>query len=203
MQEIFDKIAASYYNRSKLGVCCLVVVGRSRVKRIQRWLLLSSIVAIAVIQFALNAYLTGGDFGAPDDLVSENVAYPELFGSFEGPTLSYIGPDKNLAAKEDPPKRWSDSRFRNVKASTSAAVGKRARIRMPLVVQSRPVRSSEPLSACRTVSYALVNDTYYVRVTDDTGCLTAGFARYKPDRLVAALNRHLPHAGARTQAIPF
>lgn len=156
-----------------------------QVNRFKRGVLISAIVVIGLLDLAFTTYLTR------DELAGQDVKGRQVFAV---PDIATILPLGNVESKDDimtndEATYSSDGqrRLRPVRYFVRASANNFRRPQNAPPDHQRSTGFDESTLSCRTVTYPFVNDTYYVRVTDDTGCLTARRPKFNHDQLVASL----------------
>jgi hypothetical protein len=154
---------------------------------VERWLLLSAIVIIALLDVAFTTYFSNdGEIGrsiqarierpvTPPPAANDapSTVEPETVNGETDIELSTAAVDEQEIQIRKMPVRASYTgplRYRNRSAE-----------------KARYSTADKIIGPCRTINYPFVNASYYVRVTDDTGCLSSPLSRSKNVQLLASL----------------
>lgn len=154
-----------------------------RANKVKRWLLVTGIVAVGVLDVAVTTYLTNGD---ATDMTSSSVAKVDLrtkpaqTQTNESSAVPYSDIDTEPAVTSND----DQSAYTNVVGSRRESSRRRFRNVREAKYRSVTVNEVSELD-CRTVAYPFVGTYYYVRVTDNVGCITTNVSRSRSDRLIA------------------
>jgi hypothetical protein len=161
-----------------------------RINTVKRAVLLSGIAVVAVTDVALTSYLTRSDVPQRSITLATADLESERSPGLTQPAPPDLTSDENPIPEDRTAITSTDSgtkRFLRIAADVPDK-----RIRKTLSYRSQTATYSRPEFDCRTVTYPFIGTSYYVRVTDDVGCLPNNISRSKSDSLIA---RSLPAGG--------
>jgi hypothetical protein len=148
----------------------------SRFNTSRQWGLIIAIVAVGLLDVAVNSYLSN------EEIVSLRPTLPSTIHAIDQPDVSQtpLAPLPDQIETFAPP-TTSGNTVRRYAAAVK--IDRRARMNKTAVPMVANLR--EPAANCQTVTYPFVGEYFVVRVTDGTGCFNSVTASYRADRLVA------------------
>jgi len=144
------------------------------INRVKRLFLITGILIVGLLDVAITTYVNDSDFQQPNAISIGNVSHSETSEPLNQ-RAEINGPEVNEA-----PSLASQLPVRSTEKSLTSYQGISLRSSnhsgslVIVVRRGSPYRRSVALvPGCRTVSYPFISDNYYVRFTDDMGCLSA------------------------------